>query len=63
MMNDIRKEQASRYVADSSRSLREVAQLLGFGAPSSFSRWYQLQFGASAKQARASAAPRGPAVS
>lgn len=65
LMNDIRKEQASRYVADSSRSLREVAQLLGFGAPSSFSRWYQLQFGASAKQSRAQAsgAPRGSAIS
>ena len=64
LMNDIRKEQASRYVVDGSRSLREVAQLLGFGAPSSFSRWYQLQFGSSAKESRAqaSAVPRSPAV-
>ncbi|MNW01192.1 HTH-type transcriptional regulator VirS [compost metagenome] len=55
LMNDIRKQQASRHVADASRSLGEVAQLLGFGAPSSFSRWYQLQFGVSAKESRAQA--------
>ncbi len=63
VMNAIRKEQASRYVVDGSRSLREVAQLLGFTAPSSFSRWYQLQFGSSAKESRAQAlaAQRVPA--
>lgn len=55
LMNDIRQQQASRHVADASRSLGEVAQLLGFGAPSSFSRWYQLQFGVSAKESRAQA--------
>lgn len=52
LMNDIRKELAARYVFESSRSLTEVAELLGFTAPSSFSRWYQSQFGCSAKDSR-----------
>ena len=52
-MNDIRKQLALRYVLESKRSLTEVAELLGFTAASSFSRWYQLQFGCSAKAARA----------
>ncbi len=53
LMNDIRKELAARYVFESTRSLTEIAELLGFTAPSSFSRWYQSQFGCSAKESRA----------
>lgn len=53
LMNEIRKELAARYVFESQRSLTEVAELLGFTAPSSFSRWYQMQFGCSAKESRA----------
>ena len=52
-MNDVRKQLALRYVLESKRSLTEVAELLGFTAASSFSRWYQSQFGCSAKAARA----------
>ena len=60
VMNDIRKELAARYVFESKRPLTEIAELLGFTAPSSFSRWYQLQFGCSAKESRAKVvAPRG----
>lgn len=55
LMNDIRKELAARYVFEGSRSLTDVAELLGFTAPSSFSRWYQMQFGCSAKESRAKA--------
>lgn len=58
-MNDIRKQLALRYVFESKRSLTEIAELLGFTAASSFSRWYQMQFGCSAKAARAKA-PLGP---
>jgi len=54
-MNDVRKQLALRYVLESKRSLTDVAELLGFTAASSFSRWYQLQFGCSAKAARAKA--------
>lgn len=52
-MNDIRKQLALRYVLESKRSLSEIAELLGFTAASSFSRWYQSQFGCSAKASRA----------
>ncbi|SFC81896.1 AraC-type DNA-binding protein [Polaromonas sp. OV174] len=52
MVNDIRKELVARYVLESDRPLTEVAALLGFSAPSSFSRWYQAQFGYSAKKSR-----------
>lgn len=52
-MNDIRKQLALRYVLESKRSLTEIAELLGFTAASSFSRWYQNQFGCSAKASRA----------
>jgi len=44
---------ASRYVEDSNRPLTEVAALLGFAAPSAFSRWYRGSFGASAARRRA----------
>ncbi|MGB6007380.1 AraC family transcriptional regulator [Castellaniella sp.] len=63
MVNDIRKEQATRHVGESDRPLTEVAALLGFSAPSVFSRWYHAQFGCSAKDRRAAlgAARRQPA--
>jgi AraC-like DNA-binding protein len=52
LVNDLRKELATRYVHESDRPLTEVAELLGF-TPSSFSRWYQSQFHCSAKESRA----------
>lgn len=53
MVNAIRIELAARHVLESDRPLTEVAMLLGFSAPSAFSRWYQAQFGRSAKDSRA----------
>ncbi|HSV59025.1 MAG TPA: AraC family transcriptional regulator [Variovorax sp.] len=53
MVNEIRKELATRHVLESDRPLTEVSMLLGFSAPSAFSRWYQAQFGCSAKESRA----------
>ena len=58
MVGEIRKELATRHVVESDRPLTEVALLLGFSAPSAFSRWYQAQFGCSAKESR-----RGKALS
>ncbi len=52
-VNEIRRQLATRYVFESRHSLTEVADLLGFTAASSFSRWYQSQFGCSAKESRA----------
>ena len=42
-----RCELAARYVGDSDRSLSDVSDLLGFAAPSGFSRWFTQQFGCS----------------
>src|SRR6185369_2052693 len=53
LVNEIRKELALRHVIESDRPLTEVAMLLGFSAPSALSRWYQSQFGCSAKESRA----------
>ena len=43
-----RRALAGRYVAGTDRPLTEVAALLGFTAPSAFSRWYRGSFGISA---------------
>jgi len=56
MVNEIRKELATRYVMESDRPLIEVAILLGFSEPSALSRWYHTQFGCSAKESRAARA-------
>jgi AraC-like DNA-binding protein len=45
VVDSVRRELAARYVRDQQRSLADVAALLGFGAPSSFSRWYRQNFG------------------
>lgn len=52
MVNTLRSELAARYVLDSNKPLTEVAELLGFSTPSSFSRWYQMRFAISAKESR-----------
>ena len=53
LVNDVRRELAMRHVLQSDRPLTEVAALLGFSAPSAFSRWYVAQFGCSATRSRA----------
>jgi AraC-like DNA-binding protein len=60
MLNEIRIELAMRHVVESDRPLTEVAILLGFSAPSAFSRWYHAQFGCSAKESRAARAAGRP---
>jgi AraC-like DNA-binding protein len=48
-----RRALAGRYVEDTQRPLIEVLALLGFTAPSAFSRWYRGSFGHSAARRRA----------
>jgi AraC-like DNA-binding protein len=43
---------AQRYLANESRSLTDISQLLGFAAPSAFSTWFHQQFGTSATEWR-----------
>ena len=44
IVDAVRRELASRYMKDPRRSLAEISALLGFSAPSGFSRWYRRQF-------------------
>jgi len=64
LLDQVRAELARRHLRESDRPLREVAELLGFSRPSSFSHWFGRQFGCSAlqwkKQTARSVAPDGP---
>jgi AraC-like DNA-binding protein len=44
IVDEVRRELARRYVSDRHRPLAEVSMLLGFAAPSGFSRWYRRHF-------------------
>ena len=59
IVDEVRCELVARYLTDHGRTLAEIAGLLGFAAPSGFSRWYRQQFGVTAAQARARMAPSG----
>lgn len=44
LLDEVRRELAVRYMKNRDRPLAEVSSLLGFSAPSGFSRWYRSQF-------------------
>jgi AraC-like DNA-binding protein len=52
IVNASRAALAERYLASDRYSLTDVSQLLGFSAPSAFSRWFRAQFGVSPSQWR-----------
>lgn len=55
--DNLRRDLVQRYLQEGARPLGEVAALLGFSAPSAFSRWYRAQYGAAARtQQRAGSA-------
>ncbi|HEY6356352.1 MAG TPA: AraC family transcriptional regulator [Burkholderiaceae bacterium] len=45
VIDGLRRDLVDRYLKDGERSLGEVSALLGFSAPSAFSRWHRQQFG------------------
>jgi len=47
ILQDTRARLAERYLPNDRYSLTEVSRLLGFAAPSAFSRWFRERFGAS----------------
>lgn len=47
VLHGVRASLAERHLSGSRYSLTEVSQMLGFAAPSAFSRWFQQQFGMS----------------
>jgi AraC-like DNA-binding protein len=55
IVHDIRENLAERYISADRYSLTEVSELLGFTAPSAFSRWFHQRFGVSPTQWRAAA--------
>ena len=59
VVDSVRAHAAARHLENGRRSLTEISQLLGFEAPSAFSRWFAQHFGSSPSAWR-SAAPRRP---
>lgn len=51
LVNGHRRNMVSQLLLDKSRTLAQVSALLGFSAPSAFSRWYRQQFGTCARDA------------
>jgi AraC-like DNA-binding protein len=47
ILYDLRRDLSQRYLADRSLSVTRIAQLLGYGQPTSFMRWFAAEFGAS----------------
>lgn len=57
LVDRVRRELAARYIEERSRSLAEVSALLGFSAPTAFSRWHRIHFGVAPRRLRQEAAP------
>ncbi|HWK41663.1 MAG TPA: AraC family transcriptional regulator [Croceibacterium sp.] len=53
LLNEVRRGLAAGYLADSDRPVTTVASLLGYGSPSSFTRWFVATFGTSPQAWRA----------
>ena len=60
LLDAVRVELAEQYLVNARYSLSDVSQLLGFAAPSGFSRWFKAQYGCTASEWRA-ARPAAPA--
>src|SRR4051794_8043554 len=52
IVHETREALAERYLANDRYSLTDVSSLLGFSAPSAFSRWFRTRFGVSPTQWR-----------
>ena len=64
VVDALRRDLAARYLdGDAAKPLGEVSALLGFSAPSAFSRWHSEHFGLSPIRRRAARSVRGAIVS
>jgi AraC-like DNA-binding protein len=45
LINEVRRDLVQRYMLNPSFSLARIGELLGYSLPSSFSRWFTVQFG------------------
>ncbi|MFB6784265.1 AraC family transcriptional regulator [Streptomyces sp. NPDC056352] len=62
LLNATRAQLAEQLVANPRRSLTEISGLLGFSAPSAFSRWFSERFGCSPRQWRVRRTRQQPTV-
>jgi AraC-like DNA-binding protein len=58
LVDSVRSDLVGRYLSEGSRPLADVAALLGFSAPSAFSRWHRRRFGGAAREQRRARAVR-----
>jgi len=47
LINEVRRDLVQRYMMNPGYTLARIGELLGYSLPSSFSRWFSVQFGAS----------------
>ncbi|WP_082547571.1 AraC family transcriptional regulator [Rhodanobacter sp. Soil772] len=53
LINEVRREQALRFMKDPSCALGHISEQLGYSNPSSFTRWFATQFGVTPARWRA----------
>jgi AraC-like DNA-binding protein len=53
LLDAVRVELAEQYLLTGRYSLSDISQLLGFSAPSGFSRWFRIRYGITASEWRA----------
>jgi AraC-like DNA-binding protein len=58
LIDSVRSELVSRYLVDRSKQLGDIATLLGFSTPSSFSRWFRLRYGTSPRTSAIDGIPK-----
>lgn len=55
ILEQVRRERVTDYLANPNHSLMEVSQLLGYSTPNAFGRWFNTQFGMAPRTWRQSA--------
>ncbi|MCK7576854.1 MAG: helix-turn-helix domain-containing protein [Chromatiales bacterium] len=60
LVNQARLDLSDRYLAHPTRTMAEIADLLGFSGSSALARWHQTQFGIAGHRAAQGAAGTGP---
>ncbi len=58
LVDGVRSELLAGYLGDGARALSEVSDLLGFSAPSAFSRWHRGRFGVAARSRVEASTPK-----
>jgi len=59
LINGVRRELVLRYMENAQYSMSQIADLLGYGMPSSFTRWFTAQYGMAPARWRELNRPKG----